>query len=294
MIEQKREALEGRIKKKLASFEKAEKKASKSLLEGKSHEEALHIAELVKANFSKLKRGISELHVQDWSQDMKTVCIPLDPTASPKEMLEALFTKSQKLKRSVTALEQYLERLQHEKQKWLAALNRLFIATTEEDLELLQQELFIDKRSNSGSKEGKPQPATASAYRHFFSESGFEILVGKNSASNHSLTFQVARGSDIWLHAHAASGAHVLIKRKNAPQVDHQAMQDALQLAVYFSKGRMQQHSVHEVIVTEKKYVSRLAKAPKGKVMVSKHEIVSVIADKAHVERIKARNHSIK
>src|SRR5205085_12004045 len=44
-------------------------------------------------------------------------------------------------------------------------------------------------------------------YRRFRSQGGQAILVGRSARDNDTLTFQVARGNDVWLHARGLQGA---------------------------------------------------------------------------------------
>ena len=49
-------------------------------------------------------------------------------------------------------------------------------------------------------------------YRTFVVD-GFEILVGKASTDNDALTFDVAKGHDLWLHAGGGTpGSHVVVR----------------------------------------------------------------------------------
>lgn len=66
-----------------------------------------------------------------------------------------------------------------------------------------------------------------------------------------------------------------------------ETLQDALQLALHYSKARQQ--ALAEVIVTQKKYIRRLGKKGSGKVQVSKPTTYVVKADLKRLEAIKKR-----
>ncbi len=271
------------IEKKLLKIAKAIKNAQDQYQASKNFEEVQHLAELVKGHFHRIKRGMTEVNVSDWKKDNEEVKIALDPTLSPQEMLEEMFTKSQKLKKALTPLQELLKKFDQEVNRWQKALETAKNAEDGQILKSLQTSLNLFPE-----KSIKAAPKKALPYHLFHSSSGLEILVGKSASSNDIVTFQLAHGQDTWLHAHAMSGSHVIIRKKKGVAVDPEALQDALQLALYFSKARIGQ-GLFEVLVSERKYVSRLPRMPKGKVVVSKHKTMSVELDKPRIEAIKAR-----
>jgi predicted ribosome quality control (RQC) complex YloA/Tae2 family protein len=66
------------------------------------------------------------------------------------------------------------------------------------------------KSSPGGGKKSK-QPAGDAGIRAFLSSDGLPIQVGKSATDNHRLTFQRARGADVWLHARDVPGSHTVI-----------------------------------------------------------------------------------
>lgn len=281
---QDKERLQKAIGKKLTSFAKAKESAMRSLEEGRAHKEVQHLGELLKANFPLLQKGMREIEVADWKQEMKPVRIPLDPTATPQEILESLFQKSAKLKRSIGALEQYLLKLNSDEKKWREVLHLIERAENEEELAAIEKMYF----PSSVQKKTTEKRAPRKGYYTFTSNAGIEILVGKSSHENDILTFQIARGNDVWLHAHSVSGSHVVIRRPQDRDIDPETLQDALHLALWYSKARSMAHSKQEVTVSERKYVSKRPKAPAGQVIVSNYKIISCICDKARIERLKS------
>lgn len=271
------------IQKKLASITKAIKTAQEQYRQSKEFEQVQHLAELVKANFPKLKKGMEEVTALDWKEEHKEVTIPLDPLSSPQEILEAMFLKSQKLKRAISPLEHLLKKFDDEIKRWHEALDMVQETTELHALKALQ------KMHNLLQEKPPKIVKKALPYHHYHSQAGIDILVGKSAASNDMLTFQVAHGNDLWLHAHGLSGAHVVVRRKKEQEIDSETLQDALQLALYYSKARNSPGASFEVLVSEQKYVSRLPRMPKGKVVVSKHKTMTVILDKERVQKITHR-----
>jgi predicted ribosome quality control (RQC) complex YloA/Tae2 family protein len=260
------------LKKKQKALKKAQDKAIRSLKEAQDSNLAFHEAELLKAHFHLLSFGMKEVTVYDWEKDNAPVHIPLDVAKTPQENVEALFKKSRKLKRAASPLEAYIAKIAsqlHETEKMQVAVEK---ATCLEELPPMVEK----ERASSLPEKSLP-------YRRFVSKQGIEILVGKNSESNHQLTFHIARGNDLWLHIHSFAGSHVIVRKEKNKPIDNETLQDALQLAAYFSKVREKALYGVEVLVTEKKYVTRQKQFPKGKVAVSQYKLSSVFLDKQRV-----------
>jgi predicted ribosome quality control (RQC) complex YloA/Tae2 family protein len=69
------------------------------------------------------------------------------------------------------------------------------------------------------------------------SADGSEILVGRSAAQNDRVTFSLASGSDIWLHAREIPGAHVIIRTGGKPPAP-QTLRQAAELAATYSQAR--------------------------------------------------------
>lgn len=66
---------------------------------------------------------------------------------------------------------------------------------------------------------------------------GSRILVGRSPLENAELTFRVARPDDLWFHAHAQPGAHVILQRDDRCDPPDEDILVAAQLAALHSKG---------------------------------------------------------
>jgi predicted ribosome quality control (RQC) complex YloA/Tae2 family protein len=85
---------------------------------------------------------------------------------------------------------------------------------------------------------------------------GITIYVGRNAEGNNRLTFQVAKGEDLWFHTRDAHGSHVVLSAAGKGRPPNQ--RDVLfagGLAAYFSKLR--QDTKVEVVYTRVKYVRK-------------------------------------
>ena len=175
--------------------------------------------------------------------------IPLDETMTPQENAKKYFDKYSKLKRTKEALDTLLQETGDEIKHLESIAASLDIASSEEDLVQIKEEMMeygYVKRKNTGGKKVK---VTSCPY-HYISSDGYDIYVGKNNFQNDELSFKFASGNDWWFHAKGQPGSHVIVKSKNEELPDR-TFEEAGKLAAYYSKGR--QAPKVEIDYTQKK-----------------------------------------
>ena len=140
-------------------------------------------------------------------------------------------------------------------------------------------------RPTAGTQRRASKQATAPRpYRAFLSAAKSDILVGRGSKHNDALTFKVAKGRDLWLHARDIPGAHVILRAPAQGPPNEGCLLDAAMLAAWHSKARGE--SVIDVMWTEKKHVRKPKGAPPGRVSVSETRNIAVRVDKARIDRL--------
>ncbi len=221
--------------------------------------------------------------MQDWLTDQPYL-IQIDPRSTPQEKMSQCYQRSRKLQRGLIPL---LDQLEKVAQK---------IEITEKQLDELAEihsmAELAEKKNQILPSQNKPGHATkkerkALPYHAFQSSSGMQIWVGKNAKANEWLTFHAANGNDWWLHVQGSPGSHVIIKVNKGQQPDPDTLQDAMQLALFYSQSKDQGEA--EITVTQRKYVSRFGKGQSGKVQLSKHTTNWVHLDRERCKRIKER-----
>jgi len=121
-----------------------------------------------------------------------------------------------------------------------------------------------------GEKEEKPFP-----FRRFTVAGGYEVWVGRNSASNDELTTRHARPNDLWFHVRGAGGSHVVLRCHGSSQpVPKEAVRAAAAIAAYYSKQRNAGST--PVAYAEKKHVRKPRGAPPGTVQMEREKVISV------------------
>ena len=116
-----------------------------------------------------------------------------------------------------------------------------------------------DGGSDDDTAEGPPAGgALPAGVRRFVAPSGAEVLLGRSSAANESVTHQLARPRDLWLHARGSPGSHVILRAPDG-EPDCDDVEFAANLAAFYSKQK--QGGKVPVVATEAKHVRKAGRA---------------------------------
>ncbi|MCR5216322.1 MAG: NFACT family protein [Lachnospiraceae bacterium] len=173
------------------------------------------------------------------------VTIPLDENKSAHENAKRYFDKYSKCKRTEAATTSLIEETKAELTHLESIANSLDLATTEEDLVQIKEELmeagYVHRKGPQGKK-----TKMVSKPLHYMSEDGFHFYVGKNNYQNEELDFKIASGGDWWFHAKDMAGSHVIVKTegnqvgefKDGALLPDHIYEIAAALAAHYSKGK--------------------------------------------------------
>jgi predicted ribosome quality control (RQC) complex YloA/Tae2 family protein len=275
-LENKKHEVKATLKGRIKQLQKQQETCKKSLELALKWESIKHEGELLQANFRALKRGMTEICLPDWELENAEVVLELNPKLIPKAEIEQRFKKAKKLKTGITYHQKQLVEIESRINILQDEIEKL------EHIETLKELLAIYPEKKLQNKVQE----TVLPFREYESKTGFKIWVGKNSSSNDALTFKYAKGHDLWLHVKDYPGSHVVIRTKKSKTVDQETIDDAVQVAIFYSKAK--EAGSAEVCLTEKKFVSRFGKKKDGKVQISKQRVIFAKADK---ERFKALQH---
>jgi predicted ribosome quality control (RQC) complex YloA/Tae2 family protein len=120
----------------------------------------------------------------------------------------------------------------------------------------------------AGPATGAREATVRSGPRHYLTSRGLSVLVGRGARENHHLTFGVARGEDLWLHARDVPGGHVIL-RDPENRAGPDDIREAAELAAFFSDARTE--GAVDVHVSRRK---NLRSAGGGRVRVGHSETV--------------------
>jgi predicted ribosome quality control (RQC) complex YloA/Tae2 family protein len=251
------------------------------LAQAERFEEFKRYGELLMIKKEEIKKGQDLVELTDVFESQHTqIEIPLDPKLSPIGNAQRYFKKYKKAKE---ALKRIQKRASETKDKVIhlkKISEQLERSIEEKDLEEIRGELirlgFLsapmvgeESKSIRKLKQKKPQ------FRTFITDSGVEILVGRNNRENDYLTFKFARPDDLWFHAQDVPGSHVLLKRKDKKtEPSPEQIRQAARIAAYYSKAREEKKA--SVVFTQAKFVRKPKKAKPGLALVEREKTILV------------------
>lgn len=200
------------------------------------------------------------IHALDWETNTPII-LSIEPKFTPQQEIQRLFKLIKKKKTS-------LNHLKIRRQELTASIQNL-------EKELVKVETASELPHTPPAKSPTRLP-----YHSWTSSTGLTIWVGRSAKDNDLITFKMAHGSDLWLHAHHEKGSHVIVKLKKGEEADAQTLEEALQLALYYSQARSKKEG--EVIAALRKYVHKPPKGKTGQATVSKHKIYFVKLKEKH------------
>lgn len=237
----------------------------------------LDSANLLKANFHLVTRGMKEVFVTDYSKDPPAQkLVVLDPKLTPQDFLNKTFNKIKKAKRGIGIISTRLANIREE------------MAQLEQQLDEMSQLGPLDIPTNvidvKGDVDNAPKRTTERVpYRSFMSSDQIPIFVGKSAKDSDILTRRFARGNEWWLHARDVAGAHVVIK-SSLDELPPRTLIEAAMLAHHFSKNRDAEAST--IQYTRIKFVHKKKGFPPGKVLVTQEKTIDIKSDPDRIKKL--------
>jgi predicted ribosome quality control (RQC) complex YloA/Tae2 family protein len=107
-------------------------------------------------------------------------------------------------------------------------------------LSLMLDELQPKKAAPAHKRKASRSESLPPHRRYDLAEAGAVIFCGLSFKGNQYVTFRLARGDDLWLHAQGLPGAHVILRfdSKPEPVLMERVLTIAAACAAYHSKGR--------------------------------------------------------
>jgi predicted ribosome quality control (RQC) complex YloA/Tae2 family protein len=224
-------------------------------------------AEWLLALASQVEPGQQVLEV---TLEDEVLVILLDATLSPVAQAERLFKRAAKLERAAHFIPQRRRQLRED----LAFVDQLVYdlaqAANQPEIAAVRAALVGAGLLPAGKRTQPGDGTRPAGPLRVMSAGGFEILVGRNARQNEQVTFKLAAGEDLWLHARGVPGAHVVVK--TAGRLPDAATVDlAAQLAAYHSGARGEARV--DVIVTTRRHVHRAPGGRIGQVTISEETV---------------------
>ncbi len=238
-------------------------------------------AQWLVAEAARAKRGATKLVVTDWSSgEAVPMEIPLDPSKSAREQVEAMFRRAKRLRLGARIAEQRLAHTETQHEAVVRAIERVRASETLEEMEdaaseakrAAPREVVLPQGSAAPAPRGAKTATGRSPYRTFLATSGTKILVGKGASDNDALTTKMARPHDLWLHAKDRTGAHVIVVLPKGHTCASQDLVDAAHLAAHFSDVR--DEKVVDIQYAPRRHVRKPKGSPPGFVLVDREKVL--------------------
>ena len=242
--------------------------------------------DLITAYMWQLKKGDRILECEDfYDENQPTVQVKLDFMKTPQQNAAEYYKGYNKAKAAEEHLTELIAKGEKELEYLGSVLDEIDRAEGEAELSEIRRELteggyLKQPKGNKREKVKEGQP------RRFRSDTGMEILVGRNNAQNDRLTTRDARRTDMWLHVQKIHGSHVIISC-NGEMPDDITLEQAASLAVYYSQGRG--GGKVPVDYTQVRFVKKPSGAMPGKVIYTDYYTMMAEADEALAERLEKK-----
>ena len=283
------------LEKALKSMERKENSLQSELKKAEDVEKTVFRGQLIVSNLYLFTMpSIKTVTVQDWENDGQEMELTLDAQYdSASAEADALFAQARKLKRGSQVIADLLVETESSLQLLRdAQLDFTACLTDGEEIEegmfqLIQDRLqrtskktkfaapsFEPTQNNSrkkpnSKKQQQPQQRSIveTSVRKMKSPGGCDVWVGRNRRGNEYLSFHVARGNDIWMHARGSPGAHIILhNRRGSPQPTDECLDFCANVAIFYSDARTERKA--SVTAADSKHILKPRGAPLGAVKV--------------------------
>ncbi len=269
-IDSLKEKIEKAREREIREIERNIRRAEDKIEATKDYEGGKYIADMLSSNLYQVKKGMSEIYVDDYSASGK-LRIPLKPELTPRENLENFYKSYQKDK---TAYSLALESLEKEKARLKERSAYYDELLNSDDIKKLRS---IEENESSREKARRYHGPS-------FISGGFTLIVGRNSKENDEILRHDARGNDIWLHVRDFSGGYVIIKCQKDKEIPDSVILDAAHLAMHYSKAKGLAGA--DLYYTRVKYLRRAKDGKQGLVIPTQEKNIYLRYDGNRMDRI--------
>lgn len=259
VLEERRRALAAAVAASFRQTERALEANRAALRESEAAERFRVFGELLLTYGRDVPSGAASVSVPDHTAAGTAVEIPLDPALGPVENAQRYFRRYTKARAAASAIPSRIATLEATALALREAAIQIETAAAADDLYEVHTDLVARRFVR---RPPRTRPVARSGPRRFEGPDGAVIIAGRSSRENDHVTFHVAGPDDLWLHARAIPGAHVVLKTPGTPS--EASVTAAAQVAAYYSEGR--QTAQVAVDVVPRRQVRKARGAPPGAV----------------------------
>ncbi|MDH4183854.1 MAG: NFACT family protein [Nitrospinota bacterium] len=281
------------MREEMKKMERHAKNLEEELASLKGFQQYRKLGDLIKANYHAIKKGAQMVEVEDlFSPGMEKIIIPLDPARDVEKNADGYYKKYRKFEKGSPRITGDLAALGDKLAKLRQRMEQVTAADSLDKLaEFLPKEEDEARKPARGAKaaapRGKKEQKRQTGPKQFISSEGHLILVGRNDQENDELTFKIANGRDLWLHARDYPGSHVIARMPKGAEPSRKTLQEAAMIALHYSKAA--KAGKGEVTWCLAKDVKKPKGAPPGKVLVHGAKSVAARIDEAAIKAMKEK-----
>jgi predicted ribosome quality control (RQC) complex YloA/Tae2 family protein len=267
-------AARSRLRTSLQRQRKLKQHLQKDLADHGDPKEHKKIGDLLLANIATAVRDGNKTSLTDYYSD-GTPQLEIEVAENTSLQDEAarrfrLYTKAKHAREEIAGRLENVDRELIKLETRAEDLERVIRQRDAEALESFDKPAPKTPLKNARAAESK----TISGVRRYLSTDGYEILVGRSSRDNDTLTFRIAHPNDLWMHAGDYPGSHVVIRNPTRKEIPHRTIIEAAQLAGKFSQASEDAKVV--IHYTERKFLSKPKGAAPGLVRLSRFRSITV------------------
>ena len=276
-VRQKSSQIERVIKNEHKKLTKKIVKLQKQLDQAENSEGYRIRGEILNANLSQVKPGMTEIELPNYYDNNQPLKIKLDAALSPARNGQKYFTKYKKLRDSIKHVKEQIK-IAHDNLNYFDTIQTAIDNAEPQDIDQINEELMNQGYIKKPQKPKRKKKITEKNLNKFRISSGKTVLVGKNNLQNDWLTLKKANKTDIWFHVKNIPGSHVILQSDQATEED---ILETAEIAAYFSKAKDSAHV--QVDYVQDKRVKKPNGAKPGFVIYTGQNSIEVTPEKDRV-----------
>lgn len=237
------------------------KSIERTVAESKRAEDYRRIGDLLLANLNNIEKGAKSVRLIDYfNPDMPEIEVELDEKLAPQQNAERYFKRYRKARDAAATAEARRSTIMQEIALLKSAESEAEEAKSVDSLKALREMLTAQALLRREIAQEKQEEEFAGhRIRRVITSEGWEILYGENAAANDYLTQRIARPNDVWLHARAITGAHVIVRTAgHSSNVPKSVLLEAATIAARNSEAK------HSFLVPVDHTLRKYVRKPRG------------------------------
>ena len=269
--------LESFLEKKLKKLNKILSLIKKDIEDSETMESIKEKGDILASVLYNVKKGMNSVKAYDFYNN-KEIEIELDSLISPKENLDRIYKKYNKVKRGLTNAIRRDKEIREEISYIESTL--LFIESSTDVSSLREIEEELIKLNYIKSLHNKKKTKLKKEVKYGLIEGeDYLILYGRNNLENDNLTFKISEKNDYWFHVKDIPSSHIILK---TTKLTDELIVKAAQVSAYYSKANLGEKVT--VDYTLRKNVSKPNGAKPGFVIYVSQK--SVVVEKVELDKI--------